>query len=335
MARSSRRPNRNPVGLSLVASLLIILSACGTGQNVPAGSVPTPYYLYVTPNVAPGNANPTLTALPALGSPASSSVSNLADLQQYMLELVNQARAGNGLTPVVWDNFAAQVAQDHAEDMATYQYMSHWNRLGYGPDVRYSLAGGAEWVQENVYSASYRFDDGSPAPIEDWRVEVEKAHDAWMSSPGHRANILNPEHNHLGVGIAYNVATGDIRMAQEFINRYVELDAVPRVASPGDTLTISGELLPGATDPLVNLAYEPLPQPFTIDQLNATSAYGSPAQFASAIQPTVTPDGRFTTDIPLDQPGQPGLYHIRIWVMAGPLNPQAVDVIVWVGANPR
>ena len=39
---------------------------------------------------------------------------------------------------------------------------------------------------------------------------------AWMKSPGHRANILNPHFGHLGVGAVLNTATGQIYWTQLF-----------------------------------------------------------------------------------------------------------------------
>ena len=49
-----------------------------------------------------------------------------------------------------------------------------------------------------------------------------------MDSPGHGANILVPAHTHVGVGIAYRPDLGELRLVQEFVNRYVELDPLPK-----------------------------------------------------------------------------------------------------------
>ena len=39
----------------------------------------------------------------------------------------------------------------------------------------------------------------------------------WMASPGHRANILRPEYNEAGIGVAY--VNGYIIATQDFITR--------------------------------------------------------------------------------------------------------------------
>lgn len=275
--------------------------------------------------------SPTIILSPTPNGNNESSIPNLADLQKYMLDLINDARHSQGLGPVIWDEFATQIGQAHAEEMAMHQYMSHWNMQGFGPDVRYSLAGGSEWVQENVFSSWNRYDNGTPVPITDWKAQVLQAHESLMNSPGHRANIMNPDHTHVGVGIAYNPATGEFRVAEEFINRYIALDQLPGSAQPSETIAVSGSMLNGATDPLVNLAYEPVPTSMTVEQLNSTHSYASPAQIIGAI-PLQQQDGNtFKAQVNLGD--QPGLYHIRIFVKANGADLQAVDWIIWVGAT--
>jgi len=249
-------------------------------------------------------------------------------LQDYMLRLVNADRQAADLTPVRWDNLAAQVGQAHAEDMAANSYLSHWNLAGEGPDVRYGRAGGTETVQENVYMYQYSYEDGSPAPIEGWESVIEEAERSLMRSPGHRANILVPEHTHVGVGIAYNPATGDVRIAQEFLNRYVSLEPLPAEVYVGDTLTVRGRLLSGASNPLINLAYEPFPQPLTAPQVEARLAYQSPAEYLLATEPEGDADGHFLAEVTLDADGLPGIYHVLIWVNVGKVSVHAVNVVI-------
>jgi uncharacterized protein YkwD len=44
----------------------------------------------------------------------------------------------------------------------------------------------------------------------------EEVMNAWMNSSGHRANILNPSYNQIGVGVAKS-ANGTFYWTQEFI----------------------------------------------------------------------------------------------------------------------
>ena len=183
---------------------------------------------------SPVKPTPTPEALPTTPAPVASPTApllNLSDLQWFMLTLINEDRAATGLEPVVWDQAAGLAAQSHAEEMARFGYLSHWNLDGHGPHYRYSQAGGFDAAQENVYSFWYRYDDERPAPIENWEAVVRQAQAELMSSPGHRENILTPEHTHVGIGIAYKPESGDVRLAQLFVNRYVRLLAIPIQAS--------------------------------------------------------------------------------------------------------
>ncbi len=259
-------------------------------------------------------AQPPAATLAAPSDGAPDGGPDLAALALRLLELVNVDRAAAGLAPVAWDPIAAQAGQEHSEEMADLGYMSHWNLDGYGPEHRYSFAGGLDFVQENVYRLVHRWADGSGAPIEDWEKVLADAQAALMDSPGHRANILAPEHTHLGVGMAYRADTGTVSIAQEFVNRYVQVEPLPRRARPGDRVILRGTLLPGSADPLVNIAYEPFPAPMTLDALNQTGTYTPAAQHLAVPPVQVGADGRFVSEYTLDAGAAPGLYHILVWV---------------------
>jgi uncharacterized protein YkwD len=257
---------------------------------------------------------------------------DLAALTQAMLALVNADRASQGLTPVSWDTTAASAGQQHAEEMAELGYMSHWNLDGYGPEHRYSQAGGLNYSQENVYRLVHRWEDGTGAPIEDWDKVIRDAEAALMNSPGHRANILAPAHTHLGIGIAYKASTGTVSISQEFVNRYVEIEPLPRRARPGDRIIVRGQLLPGSSAPLVNIAYEPFPSPMTLEELNQTGTYTPRAEHLTVPQTVVGQDGRFYAEYVLDKAAPPGLYHVLLWVdnpVSGEKIP-AVDAVIEV-----
>jgi uncharacterized protein YkwD len=279
------------------------------------------------------NASPSSPTIPFDQSVADTNIPDYKKMQQYFLTLVNQARVDGGLRPVAWDDLAAQVGQAHASEMVSSLYMSHWNLLGYGPDIRYSLAGGTENVQENVFSYWQRYSSGEAVPIENWETIIEKAHESLMDSPGHRRNIMNPDHTQVGIGLAYDPETGEFRAAQEFINRYIAMDDLPQEAIPLEEISISGQLYPGSSEPLINIAFEPYPYELTVDALNKTSTYQSPANFLEAFSVSPDLDGRFETKFELGS--QPGLYHIYIWVNYANENPLAIDSVIWVPRAPN
>lgn len=297
---------------SATPSMATAISVAGLPTDQPFETRPAATPAFNTDIPAPAVIAPTAKVAPA--APSGSLPLALDDLQAQALELINQSRAAEGLSLVAWDDQAAQVAQAHAEDMLDGPFFSHWNRDGYGPDHRAALdAGMTDTVFENIHMTWRRTSDDQPAPIEDWPQRILDAHLGLMDSPGHHRNIMDPAHTHVGVGIAYRPEIGELRLVQEFVNRYVELDPLPAELPVGAEVEISGRLINGATDPLINLAYEPFPQSMSLETLDETGSYQSAAQFFSAPRTTVEGD-RFRTRAILDFDGQPGLYHV--WVFA-------------------
>jgi uncharacterized protein YkwD len=116
------------------------------------------------------------------GSPGSGATGDV-------VSAVNQDRAMAGLPPLAWDNTLYGLATNHANEIAASQtlwhsdlaswltvpWMSAWRSLG-----------------ENLISGSN---------LTGWSAE-----DIWMASPAHRANILNPSFNSIGVGVKVDAA---------------------------------------------------------------------------------------------------------------------------------
>jgi uncharacterized protein YkwD len=334
LSQTQRRPADVPSAalpaVTFAASpspLAVAAAATATpGPTIAPTSQPSPIAAPTVAALVPTRAAPAPTPQTPTTLATTSPGLDVPSLQRLMLDLINADRQANGLTTVEWDDSAAQAAQLHAEDMAAQGYFSHWNTQGWGPDVRYGLAGGTDVIRENVAAQWSRYNDGRPAPIGDWRDVIRDAQVGLMNSPGHRANILDPHHTHVGVGIAYNAATGEARIAQEFINRYIAL--TPVNAPINGEVAISGTLLRGARQPLINVAFEPLPTPLTPDDLNnrMPKTYRSPAKTIDAVRPDVQGE-RFEARVPVGQNG-PGLYHIRIWVDIGGEDVPAANVIV-------
>lgn len=246
-----------------------------------------------------------------------------------MLTLVNQDRQANGLTSVAWDEAATAASLTHAEEMARFGYLSHWNLEGQGPDYRYTLAGGLDHVRENVH-LYWHSPGAGPDSREAWGTLIREAQQSLMESPLHRDNILAPEHTHVGIGIAYNADTGHLTIAQEFVDHYVTLQPLPSRASLGEAIVIQGRLEAAAINPLINLAYEPFPAALTVAELRTTGTYKSPAEIYEMVPLSADAGGRFSQSVMLDNKGQTGLYHVRVWVETEFGQVLAADVIVGV-----
>jgi uncharacterized protein YkwD len=63
---------------------------------------------------------------------------------------------------------------------------------------------------ENIWSA-FGYNPSNPQKL------AKEIVDDWMSSPGHRANLLDPDFTHLGVGVSARQQT--IRATQEFVGK--------------------------------------------------------------------------------------------------------------------
>ena len=104
-----------------------------------------------------------------------------------LLALTNLERARHGIAPLVWDSDLARASLIHSTDMARNNFVSHVGSNGLTPGGRVRLESNTMTrVAENIAG-------GTRTP--------ERTVEAWMRSPGHRANILNEEFVYMGVGI--------------------------------------------------------------------------------------------------------------------------------------
>ena len=120
-------------------------------------------------------------------------------MARALFDRVNVERENRGLEPVAWNDQLAEVAREWSAEMAGTGRLEH-------QDVR-SLLGreelsGFAGIGENIFTAS------APVP-------AGVAHSGWMRSAGHRANLLNPGWDRLGVGV-FCAADGSVWAAQEF-----------------------------------------------------------------------------------------------------------------------
>lgn len=202
----------------------------------------------------------------------------IGEIEKEVVDLINQDRQKNGLKPVVWDQTAADAARKHVQEEADYGFISHWSMEGIKPQRRYTLGEGLDAVQENQ-SVTLWLNDGFKGISKEELLKVVAEHQTSMVNEqppedGHRKNILEPHHT--GVGVAISVGKYGVAMAQEFTNHYVEMQPVPKTASPGTKITLAGKVLPGYTLTGIYALWEELPQPMTKEELMQTHSYGDP-----------------------------------------------------------
>ena len=142
------------------------------------------------------------TVAATLALPASASASGCANAnadpnaislraaRQATLCLLNDIRRAHGLRPFHDNHRLNRASQRHSRDMVRHHYFAHGNFVSRIQSARY-LFGARGWtVGENIAWGTYSA--GTPAAIVN----------AWMNSPPHRANILNPTFGDIGIGVA-------------------------------------------------------------------------------------------------------------------------------------
>ncbi len=113
--------------------------------------------------------------------------------EDAVVRLVNEVRAKAGLGRLRFDERLRTAARAHSKDMAKRNFCAHENPDGVTPAERMPAAGYSAPGAENVAR-------GQESP----RVVM----DAWMNSPGHRANLLNPQFTAIGVGVVFVARNG-------------------------------------------------------------------------------------------------------------------------------
>lgn len=117
-----------------------------------------------------------------------------AEVKRATLCLLNHQRKTHGRRALKSNRHLARAARKHAADMVDRKYFSHTTPTGVSFVDRimkqdYVDPGEGWTLGENLAWGSYQL--ATPKAI------VR----AWMHSPGHRANILNPQFHEIGIGV--------------------------------------------------------------------------------------------------------------------------------------
>ena len=116
---------------------------------------------------------------------------------QKLLEMINRARTQPrqcggqefaAASPLSWNATLGSAAQSHSRIMANNNFFDHIDRDGRTPGDRAELAGYVgQQIGENIAAG---------------QDSVRKVLDGWLASPGHCANLMNPQYRDLGAAYA-------------------------------------------------------------------------------------------------------------------------------------
>ena len=155
-------------------------------------------------------------------SPSSSWGSNRADLAAQVVSLINQYRAGKGLSQLAVSAPLTASSEWKSLHMAGYGYFAHddpappASRSAYqrARDCGYS---GSSWGENIAWGYA----------------SAQSVVNGWLGSAGHKANIENPGFSSTGVGVAAN-GSGQLYWTQNFGND-VSGSAPPAPTPPAPT----------------------------------------------------------------------------------------------------
>jgi cysteine-rich secretory family protein len=158
---------------------------------------------------------PRASSTPA-GRPSTSS-------EQMLYDAVNRERASLGLHQLQWDTALANAARLHTSLLAEHDALSHRFNGEADLQTRLRMAGANfRLVAENVAQAP----------------DVESLHIAWMNSPPHRANILDPQVNSIGIAIVRR--GNELYATQDFSASVVQMNKEEQEQQVARLLQASG-----------------------------------------------------------------------------------------------
>ncbi|MBK3623559.1 CAP domain-containing protein [Streptomyces sp. MBT49] len=150
------------------------------------------------PETTPSESKRTATkAPPKAETPVT--VSAEAQAAAEVLKLVNEERAKVGCSAVSANSALSDLAEQFSDDMAARGFFDHTDPDGATPWDRAAKAGISGLGGENIARG---------------QADAAAVMEAWMNSPGHKANILNCDFKTLGVGV--HLGSGGPWWTQDF-----------------------------------------------------------------------------------------------------------------------
>ena len=144
----------------------------------------------------------------AFSRPAAAAARYDEAAEQKIFQLLNQARTTRGLPALQQNAQLQEAARAHSQLMASRQKLSHKFR-------------GEAVANERLALTGLHFDrEGENVGL---NQTPEGAHQGFMHSPPHRANILDPNYNAVGIGVVER--GGNLWVTEDFARTFAEYSA--------------------------------------------------------------------------------------------------------------
>ncbi len=204
-------------------------------------------------------------------------------LASFTLNLINLDRANQSASPVSLGT--NQAAQQHADSMLKYDYFSHFDTQGLKPYMRYTLLGGVGSVTENVAYITWTSNHFiSASSVEGSISLLERGmmyNDSLCCNNGHRLNIVNPIHNRVAIGLAYNSTS--LYFVEDFENYYIDLSYN---VSNSYQFSMNGSFVAPVANPgQIYVTYDGTPSVQTSAQLDAGPNDYNPGYLLGGVLP--------------------------------------------------
>lgn len=158
-----------------------------------------------------------------------------AIVESALIKLTNQYRQSLALPPLEENPQLKQAALLKAKDILEKEYFSHYSPEGVSPWHWFRIAGYKyKFAGENLAIGFF---------------DSEQVHQAWLASPNHRANLLNPNFQEIGIGVMKGKFQGNE------ITVVVQLFATPAVSSINE----------GSPRPVIEVKTKPLAQEVEVE----------------------------------------------------------------------
>jgi len=190
---------------------------------------------------------------------------------QDIISLTNAQRSQKGLSPLRENSSLNQAASAKAQNMFEENYWSHYSPSGKDP-----------WGF--ISGSGYKFSYAGENLARNFFTSQEVVN-AWMASPTHRDNLLNPNYQDIGIAISEGDLTGQktLLIVQEFgspVNATAQRPT--QIASNNQP---QAPPLPRSPDPTLSPSIIPTPDSLPLPDTGSTLVAGQ-----SAVQPKLTID---------------------------------------------
>ena len=176
--------------------------------------------------------------------------------QKKLIELTNIERQKKGLPPVSENSALDNAATLKAQNMFQENYWAHFAPSGktpwdfmLGSGYKFTFAG------ENLAKNFYKSDDVVTA---------------WMASPTHRDNLLNPKYKEIGIAVVDGTLNGQkTTLVVQMFGTTQALSIKPSVAVQGEQIAVPEQDLVkrpelAAVAPVTKIAQKPIVDPYVV-----------------------------------------------------------------------